>query len=252
MIETALERQAHAHLDLASREHKARKIEQLLDLRPSGKTLRVLEVGTGSGGIAHYFATRSAVKCDVMAVDVLDNRVVRDGYEYRQVDGVELPFDAASFDVVISNHVVEHVGAAEAQRCHVAELHRVLRPDGVAYLAVPNRWMLVEPHYRLAFLSWLPDAWRTPYLRWSGLGAEYDCRPLTGRQARRLLEQAGFDAQQQTGRAVRQAYQLERPQSWAYLLLWSWLPDAVYWSLGPVFPTLIYVLRKSDRRYDSR
>jgi len=251
MNETVLERQAHAHLDLTSRERKAQKIEQLLNLRPS-ETLRLLEVGTGSGGIAHYFATRSALKCDVVAVDVRDNRVVRDGYEYRQVEGVDLPFDTASFDVVISNHVMEHVGATDAQRRHVAELHRVLRPDGIAYLAVPNRWMLVEAHYHLAFLSWLPEAWRTPYLRWSGQGAEYDCRPLTERQARRLLEQAGFAACQQTGRAVRQAYQLERPQSWAYRLLWRWLPDVAYRPLRPVFPTLIYVLSKSGHRYDRR
>ncbi len=27
-----------------------------------------------------------------------------------------------------------------------------MRDDATAYLAVPNRWMLVEPHFKLAFL----------------------------------------------------------------------------------------------------
>ena len=35
---------------------------------------------------------------------------------------------------------------------HLREIRRVLRRDGLAYLAVPNRWALVEPHYRLALL----------------------------------------------------------------------------------------------------
>jgi SAM-dependent methyltransferase len=39
---------------------------------------------------------------------------------------------------------------AFARRSHAAR--RVLRPGGVLYLAVPNRWSLVGPRYRLPFL----------------------------------------------------------------------------------------------------
>src|SRR3546814_9833619 len=67
-----------------------------------------------------------------------------------------LPFADDSFDVVLSNHVIEHVGEQPEQLAHLSELRRVLTPGGIGYLAVPNRWMLVEPHYRLAFLSWWP------------------------------------------------------------------------------------------------
>lgn len=238
-------RQAHAYCDLASRELKARKIEKLLGLRTlDGRVLRVLEVGTGAGGIAHYFATKSAIACEVVAVDVHDNRAVQDGYEYVQVQGTKLPFDAAAFDVVISNHVIEHVGDAQEQQQHLAELYRVLKPDGVGYVAVPNRWMLVEPHYRLAFLSWLPEAWRSPYLRWSGRGKYYDCRPLTHAQSRRLLGNAGFRAEQQCGQALRLAYELERPDARVYRWLLGRLPDFVYLLFGPLFPTLIYLVAK--------
>jgi hypothetical protein len=54
------------------------------------------------------------------------------------------------------------VGDLVDQRHHLSEVRRVMNPTGIGYIAVPNRWMLVEPHYRLAFLSWLPLAWRTP------------------------------------------------------------------------------------------
>lgn len=66
----AVERQPHAVLDLPSRDWKALKIERLLDLAHRSQPMRVLEVGTGSGGIARYLATHPTLRCEVTAVDV--------------------------------------------------------------------------------------------------------------------------------------------------------------------------------------
>ena len=143
-------RQPHAVLDLGSRTAKALKIERLLDLQARSQPLRLLEIGTGSGGIAHYFATHPSLRCEVDAVDVVDNRLTTGDYRFQQVEGVALPFADGRFDVVISNHVIEHVGDASAQAQHLREIRRVMHPDGVGYLAVPNRWMLTEPHYRVS------------------------------------------------------------------------------------------------------
>src|SRR3546814_18660903 len=100
-----------------------------------------------------------------------------------------LPFADDSFDVVLSNHVIEHVGEQPEQLAHLSELRRVLTPGGIGYLAVPNRWMLVEPHYRLAFLSWWPHAWRSPYLRLMRKGKFYDCEPLQLGQLETMLDE---------------------------------------------------------------
>jgi ubiquinone/menaquinone biosynthesis C-methylase UbiE len=43
------------------------------------------------------------------------------------MDVQHLPFAAATFDLAICNHVLEHVGDAAAA---LAELHRVLKPGG--------------------------------------------------------------------------------------------------------------------------
>jgi hypothetical protein len=51
-VNTAV-RQPHIAPDLASRKPKAEKILRLLELSPREQPWRVLEVGTGSGGIAH-------------------------------------------------------------------------------------------------------------------------------------------------------------------------------------------------------
>src|SRR4249920_2427672 len=110
MSESEGQRQPHAVLDLHSRRFKAQKIERLLDLDARPGPLRLLEIGTGSGGIAHYFGTHASGRFRVSALDVVDNRQVIEGYEYANVEGTRLPFADAEFDVVLSNHVVEHVG----------------------------------------------------------------------------------------------------------------------------------------------
>ena len=45
------------------------------------------------------------------------------------------------------------------------EVRRVLSPDGIAYLGLGNRLGLIEPHYKLPFLSWLPHRMSDRYVR---------------------------------------------------------------------------------------
>lgn len=245
MPAATLHRLPHAVLDLPSRDWKAMKIERLLDLAHRPQPIRMLEIGTGSGGIAHYFATHPSLRCDVTAVDVVDNRLVHDGYAYLQVQDVELPFVGASFDVIITNHVIEHVGDAVAQARHLAEVHRVMKPDGVGYLAVPNRWMITEPHYRLKFLSWWPHRWRTPYLRLMRKGDYYDCEPLQLRQLERMLAAAGFNYRNLCIDAWRTLLEIERPQSFASNVL-RFLPASALHAFQHLIPTLIYRLTRNS------
>jgi SAM-dependent methyltransferase len=244
----AVIRQPHAVLDLASRGPKARKIERLLALGERPGPLRLLEVGCGAGGISHWFATATGGRFVVDAVDVTDARQVHDGYRFVRVPGTALPFDEASFDVVISNHVIEHVGDDAAQAHHLSELRRVLASGGVGYLAMPNRWMLVEPHYSLALLSWWPEAWRTRWLRLWRRGEVYDCRPLSRADLERRLAAAGFAFEQLHGEALRATFEIERPQAplWRHVL--RHLPGWAHRAARSIYPTLIYRLRRAGDR----
>jgi len=242
MTNASSERRGHAVLDLPSRDLKAMKILRLLGIDPAGPRRRVLEVGCGSGGISHFLGEAGRLRWDVHAVDVEDVRQVRDGYSFQTVSGTTLPFADASFDVVLSNHVIEHVGDGAAQRAHLHELRRVLHPDGVAYLAVPCRWMLVEPHFKLPFLSWLPLRLAHAYVRLARKGTHYDCKPLTCTEIEGMLAQSGFAWRQRTGDALRVLFELERPDAWLYRRVLRHVPDAIYAATRRAFPTLIYTL----------
>ncbi|HET9049949.1 MAG TPA: class I SAM-dependent methyltransferase [Chiayiivirga sp.] len=236
-------RQPHAVLDLPSRSWKAEEIARLLELASRKQPIRLLEIGTGSGGIAHWFAHHPQLRCEVVAVDVCDNRQLHEGYAFQQVESVDLPFEEASFDVVISNHVIERVGDAQAQARHLSEIRRVMKPDGVGYLAVPNHWMLTEPHYRLKFLSWWPHGWRTPYLKLMGKGDFYDCEPLEMRQLERMLNAEDFRHRNLCIDALRQTIEIERPRDRATRWLRR-IPDGALRLLLPAIPTLIYRLQR--------
>jgi ubiquinone/menaquinone biosynthesis C-methylase UbiE len=239
----------HASLDADSRWRKATKIARLLQIDRTSGPLRVLEIGCGSGVIASYFAALETPSCEVHAIDVTDQRIVCEGFHFVRVGGPDLPYRNGSFDLVISNHVIEHVGEREAQHRHLAEIARVLRPSGTVYLAAPNRWMLVEPHYRLAFLSWLPRSWRSPYLKLSRKGLVYDCNPLSARQLEALFQATGFNARSLIVPALSEMVTLE-PQKSRMAKLLRRLPTPWLEWISPWSPTLIYQLTPTRRTHE--
>ena len=134
---------------------KAKKIIQVLT-EASGSDAdalplkqRLLDIGTGNGEIASYLASAY----DVTSVDVSDQREIGTNFEFVQLTDDQLPFSERTFDIVVSNHVIEHVPCADQ---HLAEIARVLKPGGMAYLATPNRLWPLEVHYKLYCLHWLP------------------------------------------------------------------------------------------------
>jgi SAM-dependent methyltransferase len=77
-------------------------------------------------------------------------------------DGTRLPFADASFDLVFSNSVIEHVGSREEQARFAAEIARV----GKRYwVQTPNRHFPIEHHLWTPFVHWLPRGWQRPIVK---------------------------------------------------------------------------------------
>ena len=237
------ERGAHASLDLLSRAEKAEKIWSILDAERELRGTTVLEIGVGSGAIAARLAEAVGPSGAVWGVDIRDLRVVTESFRFVVVDDTSLPFSDRSFDVVVSNHVLEHVGRRPEQLVHLREIARVLRDDGVAYLATPNRWSLVEPHYHLPLLSWLPVPARGPYVRLTRRGQDYDCEPRSRAELVDLCSLAGLDVADRTLEAIRLTGEIENPPSPVRLLTGA--NERVLRALLPLVPSHVAILRKS-------
>jgi SAM-dependent methyltransferase len=60
--------------------------------------------------------------------------------DFQVADGTALPFDDASFDVVVSMSTVDHVPDASGRQRFIDEMARVASPGGRVVITVPNRW----------------------------------------------------------------------------------------------------------------
>jgi hypothetical protein len=76
------------------------------------------------------------------------------GLTFVQSNALSMPFADASFDLVFSNAVVEHVGNAENQKQFLRECARVSRR--FIFLTTPNRYHPVEFHTVLPLIHFLP------------------------------------------------------------------------------------------------
>jgi len=236
---------SHAVLDVASRRRKAAKLITVLEREWPLDGADILDIGTGNGTIAHELAAVAGREGSVASVDVADVRVDAAGYDFHTYDGERLPFADRSFDVAVSNHVLEHVGDHAAQRRHIDEIVRVLRPGGVAYVALPHRWQLVENHHRLPLLGWVRGSLADRYMRGTGRGPCFDIRALGRRELLRLMRHGGLEARDATADLVDVTLDLGQEAS-ARLL--RRLPGAARLLRGPLLPTIVAIGRRPADR----
>lgn len=93
---------------------------------------RLLDVGCGSEPYRALFTVSEYLGLEIDSPEAR-SRGVADAF----YDGRRFPFDAARFDAVLCNQVLEHVFEPDA---FVAEICRVLAPGGRLILTVPFVW----------------------------------------------------------------------------------------------------------------
>ena len=134
---------------------------------------RCLEIGCSTGINTNYMSDTFA---ECIGIDI-DEDAVKFGYSNKNSrsyffigDAMRLPFRSDEFDVILCNHVYEHVPDSELL---MKEVYRVLKRDGFCYFAAGNKFSLVEGHYHLPFLSWFPKSFANLYLRLLRRGTVY-------------------------------------------------------------------------------
>jgi SAM-dependent methyltransferase len=119
----------------------------LLDPFCRGKVYeRILDSGCGTGGMLSWLA-RYDENARLFGLDVAQQAVSfcqKRGYQtIVQASAIELPFPDAAFDLVTSFDVLVQLPGNSSDVIAIREMHRVLRPGGVAFIRVPAyRWMM--------------------------------------------------------------------------------------------------------------
>jgi ubiquinone/menaquinone biosynthesis C-methylase UbiE len=130
----------------SSKYGKARERETYLDLLAWRGNERVLDVGCGRGlfliGAAKRLTTGRAVGIDIWQAEDLSGNTpaapldnariegVADRVEVQTADARKLPFDDASFDVVLSSAALHNIYDAAERQTAVREIARVLKVGG--------------------------------------------------------------------------------------------------------------------------
>jgi len=155
---------------------------------PATAALTVLDAGCGDGinlvGL-RTVAERHALNMQLFGVDYNPVRLAR----ARRVDSdvrlqqgslYRLPFADASFDIILCNHVIEHVPDTPSA---LAELYRVLRGGGLLIVGVPNEGCLFGRARNHVIQPWIGRT--TDHVHF-----------FTVESVSEALRTAGFDVQQ--------------------------------------------------------
>lgn len=166
----------------------------------SPDALRVLDIGCGDAGVPVAFARAGAraTGLEPALVNLRRGRVRAEdhGVTVALLAGVAetLPFPDRAFDLAILDNVLEHVRDRDRA---LAEIRRVLAPDGILYLVTPKPFALLsllsDPHYHMPGLVLLPRTWQKRAVEARlGPGAYQVGRIPTRRWVRRALTRHGF------------------------------------------------------------
>jgi 2-polyprenyl-3-methyl-5-hydroxy-6-metoxy-1,4-benzoquinol methylase len=136
--------------------------------------LHLLDVGSSNGIIdnhlADYFGQVTGIDIDAPAMAHAHKTFCKENLSFRQGDAMQMDLASNSVDVIICTQIYEHVPDAARM---FNEIFRVLKPGGFCFFSGNNRVMLMEPHYKLPFLSLLPRPLAHHYMRITGKGDHY-------------------------------------------------------------------------------
>jgi len=95
----------------------------------------VMDIACGVGYGTRFLGERGAKKVFGVDLDANSLRFARSSYNFHNIkyihaNGLQLPFENESIDIAVSFETIEHL-PIEHQEAFVAEIHRVVRPQGM-------------------------------------------------------------------------------------------------------------------------
>lgn len=171
----------------------------------SSQNLKVLDFGCGAGGLVSVFQAAGydawGVDPDSVSIGMGKNAITERGHvaNLLELNSTDLPFQNASFDLVLSKSVLEHV---EDKRKYVSEAIRVLKPGGVFYIAYNcNKYFYLEHHSLLPMYKCL-NGREAAIQQEFGFQPYWKITPQSFGEFKELLTETGYRFEIKPGRMI--------------------------------------------------
>lgn len=122
------------------------------------------------------------------------------------------------------------------------EIFRILKPGGVCYFGAASRLIIMEPHYHLPFLSWLPKSLAHRYMRLFGRGDFYFEKLRTRAALAGLIRK--FEVEDFTLEVLLDPDRFKARDMIKAGSLIEYFPRWLWRAAYPFLPTYILILRK--------
>ena len=116
---------------------------------------------------------------DYITIDVVKNKYINESIVQDIVKNPILPFEDNSFSAVYSSHCLEHLLEKDLLFA-LKEIKRILKPNGVLRIVVPNIRLFFEAYNRkdMSFFSWVKDGEYYKYDSWLRLISRFIFEPV--------------------------------------------------------------------------
>jgi SAM-dependent methyltransferase len=132
------------------------------------RNARILELGSGGGHLGMTLASMGFTQITLSDFTTTTLTAIRERaprIEVVSADASSLPFEAGSFEVVITTDVIEHLPDVDK---HLSEVSRALVSDGLYLVKTPNR-LMADAYYKLRDMHdsyfWHPSMFSSGELR---------------------------------------------------------------------------------------
>jgi SAM-dependent methyltransferase len=171
-------------------------VDYLAEQGVSIQNTRGLDLGCGNGG---YSVAMTDAGAHVVSIDFRKPQKIPPTFVAG--NALRLPFSSNSFPLILCASLIEHVSDPSLL---LAEVKRILTPNGVAYLSFPPFYTPVGGHqfkpYHLLGERWALRLSKHGADSYSTCFGDFGLYPMTIRRARQLIVEAGLTIRHESTR----------------------------------------------------
>ena len=176
--------------DVEIRTQKALKALSIIDdFKIDTDGLTLLDIGCSSGIMtkiySNYFSKTIGIDIDKSAIDFAINNFDQKNLKFFNISYNNSELVKKKFDVITCSHIYEHVDDPQDL---MDTIYNLLNPGGICLFIAGNKLKLIEPHFKLPFLSYMPSKLGNLYIKLMKRDGEFYQKHLSFFKLKKLVK----------------------------------------------------------------